>query len=383
MMDANSVGRLTCLSPVTWQDGWPYFGLPGNLGRTPRTWVKPAAGARERPRAPYARNDDFDGPELGRVWQWNHVPAEGQWSLRERPGFLRLHAQPAASLWEARNSLTQRAMGPRSTPTAVLDTAGMKAGDTAGLGLFLRPYAWIGVERGEARVDVVQFDEQSGEAARVRLEGTRVWLRAECDFLNETARFRYSTDGRTFHELGRSFTMVFGLTTFQGVRYSLFSYHAGAGPAVGYADFDSFEVAEPQPRGLSRPIPFGRKVELRPAGRGEEGMREKVELRPAGRGEEGMRVKVEDRGLGRASLAGEKGYLSVAADGTAAWRRGRPGRAETFQWIETFTGELVLLSLETNRYLRRDFESGALRADSPGPRPDGEDGVRWGWAKAR
>ncbi|HWA27979.1 MAG TPA: glycoside hydrolase 43 family protein, partial [Lacunisphaera sp.] len=41
MMDHNSVGRLTCLSPVTWQDGWPYFGLPGNLQRTPRTWVKP------------------------------------------------------------------------------------------------------------------------------------------------------------------------------------------------------------------------------------------------------------------------------------------------------------------------------------------------------
>ena len=31
MMDYNSVGRLTCLSPITWQDGWPYFGLPGNL----------------------------------------------------------------------------------------------------------------------------------------------------------------------------------------------------------------------------------------------------------------------------------------------------------------------------------------------------------------
>ena len=41
MMDCNSVGRLTGLSPVTWKDGWPYFGLPGNLGRTPRTWVKP------------------------------------------------------------------------------------------------------------------------------------------------------------------------------------------------------------------------------------------------------------------------------------------------------------------------------------------------------
>ena len=44
MMDANSVGRLTALSPVTWSDGWPYFGLPKNLGRSPRIWVKPRTG---------------------------------------------------------------------------------------------------------------------------------------------------------------------------------------------------------------------------------------------------------------------------------------------------------------------------------------------------
>jgi xylan 1,4-beta-xylosidase len=37
MMDANCVGRLLSLSPITWMDGWPYFGQPGNLGRTPRT----------------------------------------------------------------------------------------------------------------------------------------------------------------------------------------------------------------------------------------------------------------------------------------------------------------------------------------------------------
>ena len=50
MMDYNSVGRLTALSPVTWKDGWPYFGLPGNLGRTPRTWVKPETAEPQRRR---------------------------------------------------------------------------------------------------------------------------------------------------------------------------------------------------------------------------------------------------------------------------------------------------------------------------------------------
>ena len=74
MMDANAVGRLTALSPVTWTDGWPYFGLPGNLGRSPRTWVKPNTGTTEAARAPYERGDDFAATQLQPLWQWNHVP---------------------------------------------------------------------------------------------------------------------------------------------------------------------------------------------------------------------------------------------------------------------------------------------------------------------
>jgi xylan 1,4-beta-xylosidase len=92
MMDYNSVGRLVCLSPVTWQDGWPYFGLPGNLKRTPRTWVKPDTGHASPPTTPYQRNDEFNGQQLANVWQWNHVPADDKWSLTERAGYLRLHS---------------------------------------------------------------------------------------------------------------------------------------------------------------------------------------------------------------------------------------------------------------------------------------------------
>jgi xylan 1,4-beta-xylosidase len=47
--------------------------------------------------------------------------------------------------------------------------------------------------------------------------------------------------------------------------------------------------------------------------------------------------------------------------------------------METFTGELILMSLATNRYLRLDATSGSLLADSPGPLPNGRDGVRWEW----
>jgi xylan 1,4-beta-xylosidase len=169
MMDYNSVGRLMCLSPVTWQDGWPYFGLPGNLKRTPRIWVKPNTGHTSPPSAVYERSDDFADRQLKPIWQWNHVPDDTKWSLVERPGFLRLYSLPSADLWWARNTLTQRSIGPESCPTTELDTSGMMAGDVAGLALLNAPYAWIGVSRQAAGLTLEQFDQTTGKTTSVPL----------------------------------------------------------------------------------------------------------------------------------------------------------------------------------------------------------------------
>lgn len=97
MMDVKSVGRLTFLSPVTWKNGWPYFGLEGNLGRSPRTWFKPQTGADEAPHATYERNDDFSGSALQPAWQWNHLPVQDKWSLTK--GSLLLHTMPAKKFY--------------------------------------------------------------------------------------------------------------------------------------------------------------------------------------------------------------------------------------------------------------------------------------------
>lgn len=390
MMDYNSVGRLTGLSPVTWQDGWPYFGLPGNLKRTPRTWVKPKTGHASPPAAPYERSDDFSGPKLKNVWQWNHVPVDAKWSLVERPGFLRLHALPASDLWWARNTLTQRAIGPVSIPTAELDTGGMKAGDVAGLALFNFPYAWIGIRReAGGQTDemlIEQFDQTTGKTARVPLKGRRVWLRAHCDFLTEKARFSYSTDGKKFEPLGDEFTMIFQLKTFQGVRYSLFSYHRGEG-AGGYADFDRLTVDEPHPRGLMTPIPFGKKITLAVFGADsmlvvKDGSLSAVPAADPLANGLAAQFKVVDRGLGRVALQWGDKFISVASPGgkgQVTFKGGRPTDAETFQWMENVYGDLILLSLVTHRHLRVELGNGVVTADHPGPRPDRKDGSCFIW----
>ena len=360
MMDANSVGRLTALSPVTWTDGWPYFGLPGNPGRTPRTWVKPNTGAKDAPHAPYQRSDDFSARKLQAVWQWNHVPVDGKWSLSERPGYLRLHTLPAADLWQARNTLTQRAIGPRSTVTAIVETAGMKDGDVAGLALFNRPYAWIGVERRGDGSLLVKVDEVNGDTVRVRVKATRLWLRADCDYLRNVATLLYSEDGKTFTPAGEAHTLAYGLITFQGVRYSLFGYNTvGEG---GYADFDAMEVIEP----TRTPIPYGRRIGLSAGAN---------QLR-FGKYDT---FTVVDRGLGRVALRTEGGFVSVDQNHDVSLRSGAPNTSETFQWMETFDGELILMSFAGNRYLRVRPDDGRILADSPGPQADGKDGVRFHW----
>jgi xylan 1,4-beta-xylosidase len=414
MMDYNSVGRLTCLSPITWQGGWPYFGLPGNLKRTPRTWVKPNTGRSSPslpprpplpPSAPYERSDGFSGPKLKNVWQWNHLPDNTKWSLSERPGFLRLHSLPALDFWWARNTLTQRAIGPVSIPTAELDTRGMKAGDVAGLALLNYPYAWIGVRQqldganganganggiGANGAVVEQFDQTTGETARIPLKGTRVWLRASCDFLREKARFSYSSDGKNFEPLGAEFTMIFQLKTFQGVRYSLFHFNTGGEPG-GYADFNKLTVDEPHPRGLMRPIPFGKKITLSVFGGGQvlavkDGLLSAV---PAGdslaRGD-AAQFRVVDRGLGRVALQWGKQFVSVSdprGEERVKLRSGRPTDSETFQWTETPYGDLILLSIVTHRHLRVEPGSGDVTADQPGPQPDRKDGSCFNWKETR
>lgn len=385
MQDHNSVGRLTGLSPVTWTDGWPYFGLPGNLKRTPSVWVKPDTGPVQPVTSPYDRSDDFSGAKLKMIWQWNHMPDDAQWSLAERPGFLRLHSLPADDFWWARNSLTQRAIGPESVATTSLDASGMRPGDVAGLALLDMPYAWIGMARDSNGYAIERYDQTIGDSVREPLAGPRVQLRVHCDFDTEIARFSYSVDGKNFKSLGRDFAMVFQLRTFQGVRFALFHYNTSGRPG-GYADYDDFTVVEPRPRGLTHAIPFGRSLTLTDLANENIVAILDGKLQSVPDAEKAAAFRVVDRGRGRIALQSGKQYVSVGGSGKSGevtMKSGPPRDAETFQWVDLQRGETLLLSLATHRYLvapnLAPADSGPLAADHPGPAPDRKDGSCFRW----
>ena len=391
MMDTKAMGRTTFLSPVAWKDGWPFFGLPGNLGRSPRTWIKPATGAGGPPTPTYQRNDSFAGPKLQPVWQWNHVPDDSKWSLRERRGLLRLHSLAAPHFLLARNSLTQRAVAPESIATAVLDASGLKAGDVAGLGLLSIPYSYVAVVRDGAAFRLRFYDLLTNRTIEEPLPGPRVSLRVDGDYETEVARFSYSTDGRTFRPIGGDVRQAFQLKTFQGVRYALFAFNE-KGLAAGQADFDDFRLDEPF-ADRSANIPSGKVVTIRnladdrPIRTDPHGMLNFA--RPDSPQAQGpsTRFRIHDRGQGRVAIEAMdgSGFLTVVGEGLPA--DVRLMKAETkdslFQWQDMLRHQFMLMSLRTHRYVGLNPATGEpYSADWPGTGPDRKDGTVLVWTEA-
>lgn len=370
MQDHNSLGRITNLTPVTWENGLPYFGLPGNLAKTPKTWIKPNVGLPQQSVTPLAqRNDDFSAAKLGLLWQWNHLPDDTKWSLTEKPGKLRLHSLPADDFWVARNTLTQRAIGMVSTCMVDIDASGMQKGDIAGLALINHPYAWIGISKTDKGCEISMYSQiNPDKKSTVHVDESTVRFSVFTNFNTEEAQFYYSTDNNvTRHSLGDKFPMVFQLKTFQGIRYSLFNYNQD-GKAGGYADFDNYVVDERYPHGFTRPIPYGERITLRNITDGKALIANTNEI-----------FEVIDMNLGRIALKASEGYISVNEKGVVSLiKKDTPDQSETFQWTELERGHLVLLSLATNRYLQNDRQ-GKINALVASPAPNQKDNTRFCW----
>ncbi|HEY6899266.1 MAG TPA: glycoside hydrolase 43 family protein, partial [Puia sp.] len=347
MMDFLAVGRTTFLSPVTWEAGWPYFGLPGNLGRSPKTWIKPNVGEVVRPTAPYVRSDDFSGPRLQTVWQWNHEPVDGKWALDMKKGCLRLQALPAKDFLWARNSLTQRMIGPQSVATAVLDAGRLKPGDYAGLAILNMPYATVGIFR-DADGYALRFFDQFRHATVIRkLASPKVNLRISCDLDLETAQFSYSMDGKGFENVGDSVGLPYQLKTFQGGRFTLFAYNT-LGKEGGIVEFDRFELSEPM-ADRSKNIPAGKIITLtnlatgNPVWANPHGMMHSAWPGSKERNGPGCQFRVYDRGKGRVALEALNGtgFLTVVGQGLSS--DVRLLRQETggslFQWEDMLRGQ--------------------------------------------
>ena len=398
MQDFHSIGRTVCLMPITWHDGWPMIGLSGNLGRAPRTWFKPGVHSdailqqltEQATHAPYDRNETFDGKQLGRVWQWNHNPDDKMWSLKG--GRLRLQSQPAEQLMWARNTLTQRVIGPKSVATVELYTNGMKDGDICGLGNINVPCSWLGIMKDNNAGTLVlrSFSQYNADPAQapavvpVGLSDGKIWLRCIGDYDNDKMQYAYSLDGETFQTLGQEIPLSYQLITFQGSRHALFAFNT-KGKKGGYAEFDNFTVEEPC-ADRSKNIPFGKTFRIinkatgRPALCNPHGL-----LYDTRATDKSVRTlfTIIDRGNGKVSLKCKDGrYIKVYGEGLPGDVRFTTNEddAEVFLWQDYLDHDFMLLSLKNYRYLGKSPTTGSpYSMDFAGPDPARRNGSVLMW----
>ena len=242
--DHGAVGRIPTLQPVAWVDGWPILGDNGVPVKEFDVRLAP-----DGEDCVWA-SDEFDADKLALVWQWNHKPLDGCWSLSARPGWLRLTAgQRATGLADARNTLTQRTFGPVCTSEVLLDGSGLQPGDFAGMSAFQSNRADIGLRCTDAGLELYAQQETSErrgrETVRVQREllaepaaSPQVQLRIRYDFNVDQAWLGYSWDGNVWTELDEPLQMRYTLDYFTGYRSALYCYPTRT--PGGYADFDWF-----------------------------------------------------------------------------------------------------------------------------------------------
>ena len=405
MQDFHSIGRTVCLMPMTWEDGWPMVGLKGNLGRAPRTWFKPGVQSVAVPqqqterRAPYDRSDDFNGKTLKPVWQWNHNPDDKLWSLKG--GKLRIQSQPSEQLMWARNTLTQRVIGPKSIATVELSTKGMKDGDVCGLGNINVPCSWIGIVKAGKTLTLRCFEQMTNDTASVPVDlvNGKIFLRMIGDYDNNQAQYAYSTDGETFQTIGRMMPLTYQLITFQGSRHALFAYNI-KGKQGGYAEFDNFTVDEPC-ADRSQNIPYGKTIRIinkatgRPAIALKHGMLHDTH---AGDNSELTKFKVIDRGQGKVALQCADGrYVKVYGDGLPGDVRFTNSlvpvdqlpttddvNSTEFLWQDFLDHDFMLLSLKNHKYMGKSPTTGSSYSwDFAGPDPARRNGAVLMWEEVK
>lgn len=244
--DRDAVGRVPCLVPVRWEDDWPVFGADG---RVPGTLEAPMPDIAPRP---LVTGDEFDygGNKLALNWQWNHNPDDKLWSVTARPGWLRLTTGAIADRIErARNTLTQRTEGPTCAGETLLDAAGMKRGDRAGLVALQSGFGTVGIwvgENGERFVAMCVRGQDGSEEIVESLPYAAERIRLKIDFnfreSADTAVFAYSAEGEAWRSIGRPLRMKYTLDHFMGYRIGLFNYATRV--SGGFADFDYFRYAK-------------------------------------------------------------------------------------------------------------------------------------------
>ena len=263
--DRGGVGRVLTVMPCRWVNGWPMLG--DENGKVPET-VRPLVYG--QPATAIVKSDDFSSDKLGLHWQWNHNPIDEAWSLKERPGYLRLKTNRVVSnLYLAPNTLTQRMEGPTCSGTIAIDISKMKDGDCAGLAAFNSDTGALVIKKKgknlvlemvEMSVTLTDLDKEVTNVEEKVIESiplnaqlstlnAQLFLRIDADFRpvnghgRDAANFYYSIDGSQWTQIGtKDYRLNFDWRRFfMGSKFGIFCY--ATKKKGGYVDIEAFDYS--------------------------------------------------------------------------------------------------------------------------------------------
>lgn len=238
------LGRETFLAPVRWDaNAWPVVNGDGTVAEVMDVPTLPQVPMPQEPAI-----TSFDEPSLSPVWNWLRNPLMDNYSLTERPGFLRLKASTTtlddfgSPTWVGR-----RQCAIEGTVTAALSLHNAQTQDEAGLTVFMNDHFHYDVFiRQTAGKQQIVLRYRLGQMTHIEKvvavpKGT---LYLQVTASAHSYSFAYATDNKTFLPLGVMDTKLLSTETaggFTGIYYAL--YCASAQPTSGaYADVDWMRV---------------------------------------------------------------------------------------------------------------------------------------------
>lgn len=261
--DKGAYGRVLHLNPMEWKSDWPVIGIDTDgdgCGEPVHEYRKPNIDKTVGIVTP-AESDEFNSTELGLQWQW-HANYQDTFGFTTNMGYMRIYSHILSpefvNFWEVPNLLLQKFPAEEFTATTKLKVSAKDDGQMSGLIVMGWDYAYLGVEKsGEGfilkYVQCKDAEQKTPEKTSVvgMLDKCRtfeaglypnyeidIYLRVKVEAGGKCS-FYYSTDGKSFHNVGDTFIARQG--KWIGAKVGLFSV-APYGKERGWVDADWFRI---------------------------------------------------------------------------------------------------------------------------------------------